>query len=79
LANEIESADWTIALVVRDYDEATRFCVETLGFELIEDRVGAIIDAAQDYGRPCTQEGGVEPNRMAVGSARVSMHDWGFA
>jgi hypothetical protein len=50
-----------------------------LGFELIEDRVGAIIDAAQDYGRPCTQEGGVEPNRMAVGSAQVSMHDWGFA
>ena len=47
-----------IALVVRDYDEATRFCVETLGLELIEDRIGANIDAALDAGRPCTQEEG---------------------
>ena len=42
-------------------------------------RVGANIDAAQDYGRPCIQEGVVEPNRMAVRSAQVSMDDRGFA
>lgn len=38
-------------------------------------RVGADIDAAQDYGRPCIQEGAVEPNWTAVGSAQISMHD----
>ena len=27
-----------VALVVRDYDEALRFFVDTLGFELVEDR-----------------------------------------
>ena len=69
---QVKQAIGCVSLVVRDYDEAIRFFVDTLGFGLVEDRY---VEAQQKRWVLVAPPGSVETKLLlarAVGAEQVS-------